>query len=155
MLGYTFTSAEYVYRGVHYNGAQDYNDSDISLKIFYDGITNEKHGGRQGIFIREYVQPGGVPGYKYMMIKDKSSVGGEIRINDGEIGYTFPTSLNNNIQKVGQFLDENNNLLYLWLYALPDLSGSTQTIQVEHCAVSQAFLDGRLCIETRLQIRGF
>lgn len=143
-----------MYRGIHYGGAQDYNDSDISLKSFYDGSTAGTYGGRLGVFIREYIQPGGIPGYKYMLIKDKSSVGGQIRINNGVIGYSVPATLSNSIQLIGQDTDENDHQFFLWFYTLPDLSGNTQTVQVEHCAVSQAFLDGRLCVEARLRIQG-
>lgn len=102
-----------------------------SNNINHFSVSTGKYAGKLGVTIKEYVQPGGLPGFNYMHVYDDIS-NAEARFNQGVVGYTVPATYRNYIYPLGSGTDTIGQFNY-WFIALPYLGQADRVIRVHSC----------------------
>jgi hypothetical protein len=143
------------------NGGVDYNASEglgysSSNGINYTSQSVGNYAAYVGIYVRVYVQPGGLPSVGYAHLYDYSTDSEIVFTNNGSsIAYTYPASYANAVwgrinDTVGS-TDDGVGPYWDWFIAMPYLGQSDRVVKVDSCFVYQS---NTYCKTARVTING-
>lgn len=108
-----------------------------------------QYGGELAITVREYVQPGGLPGFNFMHVYAGE---GNARFNQGVVGYTYLADFRQQIEYRGTGTDAVGDF-HWWLIKMAYTGNATRTIRVDSC-FSYSYGTGEYCKQRTMKIRG-
>ncbi len=132
----------------YYTSAED---AKTYYKQFFEAESDGQYGGEVFLTIRQYIQPGGLPGYRKTIFKT-DNLGKLAEFDDTGSGWRNPL-YQTNFTNLGTFTDAQGDFIW-WLFQYPDLSSNDKDLSVESCVVNATIYDEKICKETRFTVRG-
>lgn len=121
-------------------------------KEFADADSSGEYGGEVFLTIRQYIQPGGLPGYRKTIFKT-DNIGKLAELDDNGAGWINPLYVDN-FFNMGVFTDNQGRNYNWWLFQYPDFSQNDKDLSLESCVVNTTIYDEKICKETTFVIRG-